>query len=481
MTTTNPIQNPVFEELAFIQASLDEFRRRNPKSKPLKCRASLSKGSRRCQHNGWSKDQDTEAKELFFEFNHMTECPETDILHEKMELIITYTYCPSHLGTALQAFRKWEKQRSTVASSLPLPPSSPSPSASASLSPLSSFDDTFSTTLSEISYATSQSSLPVDDIHPQPVSDCESDSVPEDDAKTVLRKTTSDSTDTIDINTETDDTSGDFQKRSKKTPDFGDAIPIRRRSMRNHSTVFQVIMEHPKGQMMQEGIIYVLKHKKVPDTFNIGFATGDAKEELSRTYNCHGADTESIYESNEIFHGARQAEKIIHTWLFSQNLFLQECGECGKCHGAWFRGSRKALLETVSYIETFIQMPAYVEENGEWKLSAEAYEVVKPMCHFDPSLLSKYGNTVQKVARASLGAIEEAIPPKTSQEASEHVTQAVDISVSINVQSTSKVTLSEIPQESNKGKKPKASTKQRVSEGTSGLIEAMKSLFRKKI
>ncbi|KAK4078153.1 uncharacterized protein Triagg1_3169 [Trichoderma aggressivum f. europaeum] len=416
MATTNSIQDPIFEELAYIQASLDEFTNHHDGSKPLQCRALLKDGSRRCQNNGWLKDQHAEVEALFVEFKNMTKCPETDILYEKLEVFITYTHCKRHVEVALESFREWAEQQTTAASSSP--PMSLSASASASPSPLSSSEYVLSTSLSEISDLLAKTSLSGGPIYDEPVSDCDSEGIWEKHEKVVTKEILI-SPDTSKIDKKMNPPKGG-PKAGTKIRGLGDiGAPRRQISIRDHATVFQVINSHPKEGMMKEGTVYILEHMNIPGLYKIGFSTIGADQRLKHPKNCYGTDTKIIHETESKFRGARQAEKIIQTRLFHDNILVQACEKCGGGHREWFEAPRDKIFETVTTIEAFVQMPAYVKKDGEWKLSAEAYEIVGPMCHLNLSALSKGGRAVQKEdaeAGSSLEIISEGMPLTVAQE-----------------------------------------------------------------
>ncbi|KAK4072184.1 hypothetical protein Trihar35433_4248 [Trichoderma harzianum] len=402
MATTKSIQNPVFEELAYIQASLDEFTNPHVNSKPLPCRALLKDRSRRCQNNGWLQSQHAEVEKLFVEFKSMTKFPETDILYEKLELFITYTHCKRHVEVALESFREWTEQQTTATSGST--PTSLSASASASASPFSSSEYILSTSVSEISDLLSKASLSGGPIYAEPVSDYDSQGVWEKHEKVVTKEIL------ISPDTPKTDKRMNIPKGGPKTGGkirgLGDIrAPRRQLSKRDNTSVFQVINSHPKEAMMKEGTVYILEHKNIPGLYKIGFSTKGAEQRLRQPKNCYGTDTKIIHETESKFRGARQAEKIIQAQLLHDNILIGACEKCGGGHREWFEADRDKIFETVTTIETFVQMPAYVRKDGEWKLSAEAYEIVGPMCRLDLPVL-KGGHAVQKEATEAGSSLE---------------------------------------------------------------------------
>lgn len=412
MATTNSIQNPVFEELAYIQASLDEFTSRHDNTKPLRCRAPLKDRSRRCQNSAWLQNQHAEVKELFDEFKNMTKCPETDILYGKLELFITYTHCKRHIEVALETFREWIEQQTTTASSpSPTSPSvSPASSVSSSpdstppssttsspsSSPSSSSEDIFFTAFDERGDAMSPDPLSDGPIYAEPDSESEAESVVEILTKRATEDTKVESAAIHTINAKKHIQVGG-QGNGYRIPGLGDVIPPKRAlSLRNETAVIKAMNEYPTENMVQEGTVYVLQHVKIPGLFKIGFSNVGAENRLRQSGNCYRKNTKLIYETKDKFRGAQQAEKIIQASLIHYKIRVKNCEQCGKGHVEWFKAPRKQLFDTVESIEAFIQKPAYVEKDGKWTFSAEGYEAVKTMFHFDPSSLLGNGHTVQR-------------------------------------------------------------------------------------
>ncbi|KAL7921521.1 hypothetical protein ACQKWADRAFT_295278 [Trichoderma austrokoningii] len=159
----------------------------------------------------------------------------------------------------------------------------------------------------------------------------------------------------------------------------------RTRSLRDHSPVFQVINSHPTEAKMQEGVVYILKHKKNASLFKIGWSSKGAEQRLKQPKNCYGINTEVFYETKR-FIGAPQAERIAQVILRHVNIRVSECFECHGGHREWFVAPIKTVHDTVLYVEEFLQMPAYTLQDEVYKLSPEVYErVVKQMCDFSLS------------------------------------------------------------------------------------------------
>ncbi|KAL7808618.1 hypothetical protein V8C26DRAFT_413163 [Trichoderma gracile] len=153
-------------------------------------------------------------------------------------------------------------------------------------------------------------------------------------------------------------------------------------SVRDHSPVFQVISSHPTLDKMREGVVYILEHKENPSLFKIGWSSKSAKERLHQPNNCYGTNTKVIYETKR-FSGAPHAERISQVILRHANIRVLECAQCKGGHREWFAANRETVCETVTSVEEFVQMPAYTLQDGEYKLSQEAYDrVIKQMCNF---------------------------------------------------------------------------------------------------
>ncbi|EHK19942.1 uncharacterized protein TRIVIDRAFT_224596 [Trichoderma virens Gv29-8] len=153
-------------------------------------------------------------------------------------------------------------------------------------------------------------------------------------------------------------------------------------SIRDHSPVFQVISSHPTADKMREGVVYILQHKENASLFKIGWSSKSAEERLHQPNNCYGINTDIIYETKR-FVGAPHAERIAQIILRHANIRVLECFKCQGGHREWFIAPRETVRETVMHVEEFLQMPAYILQDGEYKLSSEAYDhVVKKMCDF---------------------------------------------------------------------------------------------------
>lgn len=174
----------------------------------------------------------------------------------------------------------------------------------------------------------------------------------------------------------------DEERRNAVTKGLGIIGIQRTRSIRDHSPVFQVINSHPTQKKMEEGVVYILEHKKNSSLFKIGWSSKSAKERMRQPKNCYGINTKIIYETKR-FVGAPQAERIAQVILRHVNIRVLECFKCQGGHREWFMAPRETVRETVMHVEEFLQMPAYTLQDKVYKLSPEVYDrVVKQMCDF---------------------------------------------------------------------------------------------------
>lgn len=177
-------------------------------------------------------------------------------------------------------------------------------------------------------------------------------------------------------------TEEDDSAREKTVRGLGIISLQRNGSLRDHSPVFQVINSHPTADKMREGVVYVLEHKDNPSLFKIGWSSKSAEERLKQPNNCYGVNTKVIYETQR-FSGAPHAEKLAQVILRHANIRVLSCEMCKGGHREWFSAQRETVRQTVKQVEEFVQMPAYTLQDGEYKLSPEAYSrVVQQMCDF---------------------------------------------------------------------------------------------------
>ncbi|KAL7895031.1 hypothetical protein HDV63DRAFT_136049 [Trichoderma sp. SZMC 28014] len=174
----------------------------------------------------------------------------------------------------------------------------------------------------------------------------------------------------------------DESARETPVDELGIISLQRNGSLRDHSRVFQVISSHPTADEMREGVVYIFEDDDNPHLYQIGWSTESAEERLKQPKNCYGASTQVVYETQR-FAGAPHAEKLARVILQHANIRVLPCEDCKEGHTEWFSAQRETVRQTVMQVEEFLQMPAYTLQDGEYKLSPEAYNrVVKQMCDF---------------------------------------------------------------------------------------------------
>ncbi|ETS03830.1 hypothetical protein M419DRAFT_74794 [Trichoderma reesei RUT C-30] len=421
MTPRAATQNPVFAALTEIQRYTDVSP--DPQDSDFStCRAMRRDGGR-CRNPPCTQYERWQIPSLLSEFRDMTECPDTDSFYSKMETFVTYTHCKRwHRPNACYAFTEWKRERIAsrsnarqrparvarprprptpavqqtnapviqpiTAAALQMLPSTPRilvpSSASATSDDGSSFNESVAETRSLASNTTFMSSP-----HHTPL---RNGTTPVLEILDIVEEVTA------DISRNNDERMQDLvlapgmsdpvsQSDGDTTEDtvikaLGITGLHRNGSVRDHSPVFQIISSHPTPEKMREGVVYILEHNENPSLFKIGWSSKSAKERLHQPNNCYGTNTKVIYETKR-FAGAPHAERISQIILRHANICVIECAQCKGGHREWFAASRETVRETVMSVEEFVQMPAYTLQDGEYKLSQEAYDrVVKQMCNF---------------------------------------------------------------------------------------------------
>ncbi|KAL6887395.1 hypothetical protein HDV57DRAFT_488724 [Trichoderma longibrachiatum] len=409
MATTVLTQNPVLEALAVIQAGIDEFP--NPgESHFFTCR-SLTKGSKRCQIS-LKGALLGEIDALLSQFKSMAECPKTDSFYEDMDFFIRSTHCHKHRDAVVAAFTKWKFDLLSSAAPVP-PPEAPTES------PSTSIDTIFSPAASPSSVDTCQVSPSDGLIYDEPASICGLD-----ENEPLTRSITADTDRNEEAvqdgqslqgdDAETDDASS-YRERLFKYPGLGLGSPRRTRSIRDNSPVLSVIQSRPSDNAMKIGTLYVREHSEAVGFYKIGYSNISAEARLHQPNNCFRENAKIIYESPVKFQGAKHAEKIIHLELWNDSIRISNCTECGGKHREWFKASRDKILQTVRKVEQFLQMPSYIRQGKEWKLSDDAYKLAYTM--YGPKALYWRNGQGEDIATGrALDAIQENTPSKMEAE-----------------------------------------------------------------
>ncbi|PON23708.1 hypothetical protein TGAM01_v207355 [Trichoderma gamsii] len=174
----------------------------------------------------------------------------------------------------------------------------------------------------------------------------------------------------------------DDSARETPVDELGIISLQRNGSLRDHSGVFQVISSHPTADDMREGVVYILDDIENLFLFKIGWSSESAEERLKQPKDCYGVKTKVVYETPR-FAGAPHAEKLTRVILQHANIRVFPCEKCKGGHTEWFSAEEETVRQTVMQVENFVEMPAYTLQDGEYKLSPEAYSrVVKQMCDF---------------------------------------------------------------------------------------------------
>ncbi|KAG7414181.1 hypothetical protein ACKAV7_007741 [Fusarium commune] len=165
-------------------------------------------------------------------------------------------------------------------------------------------------------------------------------------------------------------------------PQFGELGIKRNGTLSDKSAIIRELRKPLTHAQAREGKVYVLKHKEEKDMFKIGWTATTVNTSLSRPNNCYGAscETKPIYESHNLFNGARKAHRLAHLFLRDINVRVNKCKKCGKGHKDWFEGREEAIVGTVKVMEGFLRRPAY-ELKEKRELSDEGKAMVKNMCN----------------------------------------------------------------------------------------------------
>ncbi|ETR98010.1 hypothetical protein M419DRAFT_89683 [Trichoderma reesei RUT C-30] len=377
MATTTMQHNPVFEVLAIIQAGLDKFPNPSDNLDFTQCRGLVNKSTNQCENKSCKKSEREKVKSLFSDFKRMAECPDSDGFYEDMQFFVTYTHCSKHRKDVCTAFERWKNLRSAAAytprfmipGAYPDDSRPPSPADSPAESLAASSDAIFSPALSQSSnemfHFASSDALVCDEPDSYSASEDGEDPLMTD-IISKMAATKIDSPGRMDVT---------VRRKSKeceglKIHGLGIGKPKRALSLTDHTPVLRVFYEHPSKTAMKEGTIYVLKHLLAPGYFKIGTTIRGAGVRVDEQ--CFKNSSKMIYESRVKFRGAQKAEKIIHKELHNHQILVKQCEGCGGGHTEVFNAPEDKIRETIEKIERVVQLPAYIQQEGKWKLSQEA-------------------------------------------------------------------------------------------------------------
>ncbi|PTB73788.1 hypothetical protein M440DRAFT_1403998 [Trichoderma longibrachiatum ATCC 18648] len=366
-------QNPVFEALAIIQAGIDKFPNPGDNLDFTQCRGLVNKSTNQCENKSCKKSERQKVQSLFLDFQSMVECPETDSFYEDMRFFVTYTHCSKHRKDVCAAFERWKDLRPVAAARprflLPGAYPSDSPPGSPAESPLSSADAVFSPAISQSSEEMFYTASPGALVYDEPDSFCAS----EDDDDPLMTTIISQMAATrIDISAQVDNTVHEArnQKKGIKIPGLGFGNPPRALSLADHTLILNGFYKPPSKTAMEEGTIYVLEHLRAPGYFKIGVTNRKVVVRVSEQ--CFKDNSKKIYESKTKFRGAKRAERLIHRELHNHKFRIRECEACGEGHTEVFGAPEDKIREIIEKIERVVQLPAYIQQGENWKLSQAA-------------------------------------------------------------------------------------------------------------
>ncbi|KAL9474065.1 hypothetical protein ACSS6W_008445 [Trichoderma asperelloides] len=414
---------PVFEELAKIQENIGLSPSTEDSDYGI-CRAYNNSLRSRCSKTACKSELRGKITVLLLEFRHMTECGETDDFYDKIKEFITLTYCFSHYKKAIEAFTKWKTERMAVAQnrSFTLPTR-----ARSSIDSPAIWHDARSGMTPTLPISVSGNSR-----RNEPASNlCIEEKM-----------------DNLAINTNPQNTTSKIRNKyvnkreelEDKLKALGDARLPSENAQQNHSKI-QKVMKVPlcPGTMSKRGILYILRHTSISGIFKIGFSEKSADHRHKQHGNCYGVDTEIVHETaGKGFAGARQAERIVHAVLDHKNIPIANCPHCkdkenkGKknkgSHKEWFLTSEDDAIAIVKVVETWMQMPAYIEHGKIYILSPRGESIFQSIFGFSIKKLKERLNNENELGGSStlfpVDKLETAIQQTTKPSSSPPVTES---------------------------------------------------------
>ncbi|KAH8126042.1 hypothetical protein LI328DRAFT_166642 [Trichoderma asperelloides] len=357
----NTINRPIFKEIAKIQRgiglppSADE-------SDYGSCQA-YTVNSNPCKRI-LRKKQD-EIVNLLSEFRHITEYSEIDNLYDKMARFIELTHCHSHKDRALEAFSKWKTEWIATASSSSSTLATNAFFSSDSLDVSSESSSVASPTLSSPASGGSGRNPSASDLY---VDETTRHLPPHRNLRNIATQ---------------------LRDRMRS---LGSVVFPSEDAQQNTLEIYSTIKYPPHPLRMYNGIIYIYEHASIPGIFKIGFSTKSAQQRHRQHGNCYGIDTNIIYETENPFAGAFQAERIIHAVLRHKQIQIYVCSNCGRGHREWFVTSREEAFKIVHSAESWLKMPAYTLHQGRYELSPRAEVIYGSMFSFSSTELGQHIN-----------------------------------------------------------------------------------------
>ncbi|KAK6448794.1 hypothetical protein FP744_10005044 [Trichoderma asperellum] len=368
----NTINRPIFKEIAKIQRgiglppSADE-------SDYGSCQA-YTVNSNPCKRI-LRKKQD-EIVNLLSEFRHITEYSEIDNLYDKMARFIELTHCHSHKDRALEAFSKWKTEWIATASSSSSTLATNAFFSSDSLDVSSESSSVASPTLSSPASGGSGRNPSASDLY---VDETTRHLPPHRNLRNIATR-------------RRDDNFDNTQELRDRMRSLGSVVFPSEDAQQNTLEIYSTIKYPPHPLRMYNGIIYIYEHASIPGIFKIGFSTKSAQQRHRQHGNCYGIDTNIIYETENPFAGAFQAERIIHAVLRHKQIQIYVCSNCGRGHREWFVTSREEAFKIVHSAESWLKMPAYTLHQGRYELSPRAEVIYGSMFSFSSTELGQHIN-----------------------------------------------------------------------------------------
>ncbi|KJK73572.1 hypothetical protein H634G_11172 [Metarhizium anisopliae BRIP 53293] len=417
-------ENPLFNSLDVVLSRIDALPIHVPDNGY--CRAK-TKGSRRCGNLSCTANEWDEVKRLRANFEYMTQMPDISEYYNDIKRFVEFTHCKAiHRLPARKALESWNPRPVSGSQVISL--------ASSEDAHETEYDSSNTTISSFTSEGVSGSTPPqspeptnvvMEKLQSLTITDTRRTLVQSDNGSLNLAEETVTTSETTLVEIDTSaisHTEGVITSAQDKIDSdgagsmgFGGASLRRAGSVRDNSSIFAEFYKHPSLKKMSEGVLYILKSTEEPGNFKIGWSAFSATQRHNQPNNCYGTNTDIIYETEGgKFRGAFQAERIVQVILRHRNIVVRECPICLGGHREWFRAPEKLVRDTVLCIESFMKMPAYTNQDGEWKLTQEAHAILEGMCSFSIQKLEgrMVVNTNTSDEKPALLTHTEAVPPE---------------------------------------------------------------------
>ncbi|KAL6815657.1 hypothetical protein GGI42DRAFT_312064 [Trichoderma sp. SZMC 28013] len=369
------IEHRVFEELVSMLEGIIPFPNAN-KLSSLICRGFKKGTTDRCGNLASTASERKGRADLLSEFPPMAKCVDTNSHYDTMEILITLMYCRYHRDAAGDAFNGWKTQRKI--------PISPPMTSSGSATPQTSSSES----LPDLSRMNLSSAVPASPGHDVPALD------------SITEKIKGLNIENATQNPQVEAgrcCSDEDEMQIKLLESLGVAHLPDKGEDHIKAKIYDAIRKPLDAKVMSGGILYVLKHAKVPGIFKIGFTKTSAALRLKQSKNCYKFETSTVHETEGgRFFGARQAEKIAHAILQHKRILFYRCPQCEGYHKEWFLVSEKEAVDVVKLAERWLKMPAYAlhQQEGQYKLTPKGDAIFRLMFPFSISDMNALMNNV---------------------------------------------------------------------------------------